>query len=325
MIDKYNRQVNYLRIGLTDRCNLRCRYCMPAAGIDFSHRKDLLTYEELTRLAHIFRGLGVEKVRLTGGEPFVRKDIGKLIESLCTIFPAVHITTNATLLHEHQYIELLKEKGVKSLNISIDSLDRDLFNIITRRDSFDIVYNNILGCIDAGIKVKLNMVAMKNINLHEIPAFIEFGKQHDIEVRFIEAMPFNDSDGNQQQFFPATELLELVKVNYSTNIKPIAAPGSSSLKYLIDDKVKIGIIPAYSRSLCGTCNRVRLTPKGTMLTCLYSKTGTSLRDAMRDEQLDDEQLTALIQTAVLQKKKDGFEEEALRSEGVFESMTTIGG
>lgn len=323
MLDQYNRQINYLRIGVTDRCNLRCRYCMPSEGIDFSQRSELLSYEEMTRLAHIFRALGTEKVRLTGGEPFVRKDIGKLIQRLCSIFPAVHITTNATLLHDH--IDLLKKSGVKSLNISIDSLDRNLFSIITRRDNFDIVYDNILRCIKAGIKVKLNMVAMKGINLHEIPQFIAFGKEHNIEVRFIEAMPFNESDGNQNQFFSAADLLEIVRKDYSENIKTIASPGSSSLKYLIDDKVTVGIIPAYSRSLCGMCNRLRLTPKGDMLTCLYAKAGISLRDAMRDEQLSDTQLKELIQATVWKKKKDGFEEEALRDERVFSSMTTIGG
>lgn len=323
MLDKYNRRINYLRIGVTDRCNLRCRYCMPAEGIDFSERKELLSYEELIRLASIFRDLGVEKIRLTGGEPFVRKDIGQLIQQLCAIFPAVHITTNATLLQDH--IDLLKTSGVKSLNISIDSLDRNLFQLITRRDTFELVQDNILRCITAGLQVKLNMVAMKGINLHEIPDFIAFAKQHDIEVRFIEAMPFNDSDGNQQQFFPASELLELIRNNYSNNIQSVAAPGSSALKYLIDDSIKVGIIPAYSRSLCGSCNRLRLTPKGDMLTCLYATSGINLRDAMRKEQLSDQELKASIQAAVLQKKRNGFEEEALRTEDVFESMTTIGG
>lgn len=323
MLDKYNRRINYLRIGVTDRCNLRCRYCMPAEGIDFSERKELLSYEELIRLASIFRDLGVEKIRLTGGEPFVRKDIGQLIQQLCAIFPAVHITTNATLLQDH--IDLLKTSGVKSLNISIDSLDRNLFQLITRRDTFELVQDNILRCITAGLQVKLNMVAMKGINLHEIPDFITFAKQHDIEVRFIEAMPFNDSDGNQQQFFPASELLELIRNNYSNNIQSVAAPGSSALKYLIDDSIKVGIIPAYSRSLCGSCNRLRLTPKGDMLTCLYATSGINLRDAMRKEQLSDQELKASIQAAVLRKKRNGFEEEALRTKDVFESMTTIGG
>lgn len=323
MLDQYNRRINYLRIGVTDRCNLRCRYCMPSEGIDFSQRSELLSYEEIIRLAHIFRALGTEKVRLTGGEPFVRKDIAGLIEQLCHIFPSVHITTNATLLQDH--IELLKTSGVKSLNISIDSLDRNLFSMITRRDNFDIVYDNILRCIKAGIEVKLNMVAMKDINLHEIPQFIAFGKEHDIEVRFIEAMPFNESDGNQNQFFSAAGLLEIVRKEYSENIKTVAAPGSSSLKYLIDDKVKVGIIPAYSRSLCGMCNRLRLTPKGDMMTCLYAKGGISLRDAMREEQLNDTQLKERIEATVWKKKKDGFEEEALRDERIFSSMTTIGG
>lgn len=323
MLDKYNRRVNYLRIGVTDRCNLRCRYCMPAEGIDFSHRNDLLSYEEILRLARIFRILGIEKVRLTGGEPFVRKDIGILIEQLCSIFPAVHITTNATLLQEH--IITLKTSGVKSLNISIDSLDRDLFAIITRRDNFDIVHDNILRCIEAGIHVKLNMVAMKNVNIHEIPRFIEFGKRHQVAVRFIEAMPFNDSDGNHDVFLSAADMLEFIKTNYSNNIQQLDSSGSSALKYIVDDSVKVGIIPAYSRSLCGTCNRLRLTPKGDMLTCLYSKSGISLRDAMRAERLTDEQLKEFIVAGVMTKKKNGFEEEALRQERVFSSMTTIGG
>ena len=323
MIDKFNRHINYLRIAVTDHCNLRCRYCMPAEGIDFSKRKELLSYEEISRLAYIFRDLGIEKVRLTGGEPFVRKDIGQLIRQLSGIFPAVHITTNATLLHHH--FDLLENKFVKSLNISIDALDRDLFQVITRRDNYNVVLENILHSIAAGIKIKLNMVAMKNVNLHEIPAFIEFGKKYGVEVRFIEAMPFNDSDGNQQQFFSAANLVQLIKEKYSEDIQRIPAPGSAAMEFIVDGTVKVGVIPAYSRSLCGTCNRLRLTPRGDMRTCLYAKSSISLRDAIRHDNLSDAALRQLIQAAVFQKKRNGFEEEKLRSESIFESMTTVGG
>jgi len=295
---------------------------MPAEGIDFAHRNDILSYEEIIRLAKIFAHLGVNKVRLTGGEPFVRKDMDVLLRSLSSIFSRVHITTNATLLSN--YISLIKEVDITGLNISIDSLNRDRFFMITRRDSYDVVMENILNCIDQKIPTKLNVVAMKGVNDMEIIDFVRFGIEHNVEVRFIEAMPFNDDDGNRDVFMPATEIAALIASEYPSLHKKLA-DGSSSDKYIIDGEYPIGIIPAYSRSLCSSCDRIRLTPKGELLNCLYSQTGADLMTLVRNENVSDADISQVIIDNVLKKKKSGFEEEALINKDAFRSMTTIGG
>jgi len=320
--DQYNRIADYLRIGVTDRCNLRCRYCMPAQGIDFAARKDILSYEEIIRLAEIFKQLGVNKVRLTGGEPFVRKDIDILLKRLCHLFPKVHITTNATLLTEH--IPLLKELNISGLNISIDSLDKDKFLLITRRDTFDIVMSNILLCIQKEIPIKLNVVVMKGVNDMEILDFVAFGIEHNIEVRFIEAMPFNEDDGNKDVFMPAIDILKLISSEYPSVSKIENGPVSSSDIYNIDGQ-RVGIIPAYSRTLCGFCNRIRLTPQGELMTCLYSTQGKDLRALLRNPEISNDDLIHAIMESIGAKKKDGFKEERLQEGTVFRSMTTIGG
>ncbi|MBT8189433.1 MAG: GTP 3',8-cyclase MoaA [Saprospiraceae bacterium] len=320
--DNFGRTINYLRIGITDRCNLRCRYCMPEEGIDFSTRTEILRYEEILRLASIFSKLGINKIRLTGGEPFVRKDIAYLIKNLVKIIPDLYITTNATLLKEN--IETLRS-SVKGLNISIDSLDRSNFMLITKRDSFDKVYSNILLCKQEGIPVKLNMVVLKGINDHEIPAFLNFGLQHKIEVRFIEAMPFNDFDGNHKYFISATEIKEIIKKHFPSIRQDNSRPHSAANEFILEETLRLGIIPAYSRTLCGSCNRVRLTPTGKMLTCLYSRSGLDLRELLRDNNISDNDISEFIKGAVQKKKKNGFLEEPSNGTQVFESMTTIGG
>ncbi len=323
LIDQFNRKIDYLRIGVTDRCNLRCRYCMPEEGIDFSKRKDLLTYEEIIRLGKIFRALGIQKVRLTGGEPFLRKGIELLLKELTTVFPQVHITTNATLIHKH--FDLLKDIKIAGLNISIDSLDRNRFQMITKRDDFGIVFQNIMACKAKAIPFKINVVVMQGINDDEIIDFVDFGIKHQIEVRFIEAMPFNDFDGNKSLFLSADKILEIIKSKYVSAHLLKNKSSSSSLKYQINTQTKIGIIPAYSRSLCGSCNRIRLTPKGEMLNCLYAKNGLNLLAQLRDEKISDDNIKTNIIKAVFPKLANGFEEEKLRGEEVFNSMTTIGG
>ncbi len=323
LLDQHNRIASYLRIGVTDRCNLRCRYCMPAEGIDFSDRKELLSYEEIIRLAHIFRELGVDKVRLTGGEPFVRKGIEHLLQALANIFPKVNITTNATLLQNH--FDLLERINISGLNISIDSLHRERFLMITRRDNYERVMENILACLSRGLPVKLNVVTMQGVNDMEILDFVDFAIRHRVEVRFIEAMPFNQDDGNKTVFLSARDILNRIQAVHPSIQKLVPKNASSSDTYLIENQYKIGIIPAYTRSLCASCNRIRLTPKGEFLTCLYSKTGTDLRALLRDPSLDDEAIAAAILNSVAHKLKSGFEEEAKRGEEVFSSMTSIGG
>ena len=296
---------------------------MPEEGIDYSENKELLSSDEIVRLTRIFVGLGVNKLRLTGGEPFVRKDIQTLLERLTEVIPNIHITTNATMLDS--YFELLKKIKIANLNISIDSLDRDRFFMITRRDAYDKVMNNIIACLAHSISIKLNCVVMKGVNDMEIVDFVKFGIKHNVEVRFIEAMPFNDDDGNKDVFMPATEIFALIMEQWSTAHKLDTLDGSSSDLYEIQGGYRFGIIPSYSRSLCGTCNRIRLTPKGQLMTCLYAQSGPDLKSMLRDTSISDQEIVTCITGAISRKKKSGFEEEAMRQEDVFRSMTTIGG
>lgn len=323
MKDQFGREINYLRLGVTDRCNLRCRYCMPEQGIDFSKRDELLSYEEIMRLALIFRDLGVRKIRITGGEPFVRKDIQALISQLAKVFDALHITTNASLLKAH--LDELQRSRVAGLNISLDSLDAENFFRITRRDQFDLIMDNLLECKKRAIPIKLNVVVMSGINDHELAPFIAFGREHQIEVRFIEAMPFNEYDGNRDIFLSHDEILARLRQTYA-NIEPIPSlKPSSAIRYRIGDEYAFAIIPAYTRSLCGQCNRLRMTPKGELLTCLYAHKGLSLRALLRDQKVSDFDIKHQITEAVFNKKSNGFEEEKQVQSDILRSMSSIGG
>ncbi|NNC82364.1 MAG: GTP 3',8-cyclase MoaA [Flavobacteriales bacterium] len=315
--------MDYLRLAVTDRCNLRCRYCMPAQGIDFVHREELLSYDELLRLTSIFRDHGVTKIRITGGEPFVRKDMALLIRELYQQFDQVHLTTNATRIHDH--MELLSHPHMKGMNISLDSLDKENFSRITRRDELGQVMHNLLQALELGIPLKLNVVVMRGMNDEEIPAFLDFGAEHGIPIRFIEAMPFNASDGNKGLFISYKEILESIDSARPGFKEVTSARPSAAIHFENSQGQQVDIIPAYSRLQCGTCNRIRLTPKGKMLTCLYAKTGLDLKERMRNGMASDEELGKAIQDAILNKKKNGFEEEDARHESVFQSMTSIGG
>lgn len=294
---------------------------MPAEGIDYLDRKDLLSYEEIVLLSEVFYELGVRKIRITGGEPFVRKDIGILLQSLSDIFPSVHITTNATLLQNH--INSIKSLGIANFNISIDSLDANRFWMITRRDSYDTVMHNIKTCIDQGISIKLNVVTMQGVNDMEIVDFVRFGMKHKVPVRFIEAMPFNADDGNTAVFMSAADIAQRIAASFPSLTRINSDQPSSSIAYQIGD-YQLGIIPAFTRSLCSSCNRIRLTPKGEMLNCLYSAKGLDLKSLLRSG-ASKRELAEAMTYHVSQKRKTGQIEEAERSETIFNSMTTIGG
>lgn len=293
---------------------------MPAEGIDFAERSDLLTYEEIIRLATIFKSLGICKVRLTGGEPFVRKDMDQLLGSLVQLFPRVHVTTNATKIDAAHIAQL----GVAGLNISLDSLDIHKFHVITRRDVGATVLANIQSCLRQKIPIKINMVVMKGINDNEIIDFIQYGIEHSIPVRFIEAMPFNDGDGNRDVYLSADEILGRIANVY--DVHKLASTEPSAANHYQTDDYSFDVIPAYSRSLCGTCNRIRLTPQGELLNCLYSQSGTDLRALLRDGSNDQQIINAILQNTA-EKMKDGHaaEKEIPSDNQALRSMTTIGG
>ncbi len=327
LIDNHGRIINYVRLAVTDRCNLRCTYCMPEKGIQFLHRSDLLSYEEMLRMTRIFAELGIEKIRLTGGEPFVRRDIMPFIRQLSKTegINKIVLTTNGTLTEP--FIPELKKCGISSVNLSLDSLDAKRFFEITRRDEFDKVWASFLKFLAYDIKVKINSVVMSGKNDADIISLVELTKKYPVSVRFIEEMPFNGIGNHDasESFWSWQKILQRIKTYYPTLTKIQDEPHSTSYNYAIEGhQGTVGIIAAYSRTFCGTCNRLRVTPQGSLRTCLYDSGTFNLRDLMRQTK-DDEFVKIALRDAVAHRAKDGFEAEKNRTFEVHESMTTIGG
>ena len=328
LIDNHGRPINYLRLAVTDRCNLRCFYCMPEDGIRYMPKKDLLTFEEITRLISIMASMGVTKVRLTGGEPFVRSDLMKLIRNIVEIqgIRDVHLTTNGVLTAQH--IPELKRLGIASVNLSLDTLDRQRFHEITRRDEFEPVMETLRQLIDHDIPVKINAVVMEGKNIGDIVPLIELTRSNNVDVRFIEEMPFN-GEGNHYPSLLWTykKILDYIKEQYPGLHKIPDPLYSTSYNYHIPGySGSIGVIAAFSRTFCGTCNRVRVTAQGTLKTCLYDDGALDLRKLLRAS-TDDSLIVENLTSALNSRSKDGFEAEAKRKNHtpVSESMSTIGG
>lgn len=328
LIDNHGREINYLRLAVTDRCNLRCFYCMPEEGIDFVPRADLLSWEEMLRVATIFAKVGVSKIRITGGEPFLRKGLMEFLKALSNIsgIEKISITTNGTLLNGK--IAALKSLGIDAINLSLDSVDAERFFKITRRDDFAKVMHAMQEMLDHDMQVKLNMVVMEGRNIEDIIPMLELTRHQAVSVRFIEEMPFNGTAGQgNESYWSHVRILEHIKAYFPEVYKLQDPPYSTSSNYKISAfKGDFGIIAAYSRTFCGTCNRLRLTPQGLMKTCLYDHGVFNIRDLMRAGATDSEVLDAL-KSALQHRAKDGYEAEKNRFANlpVSESMATIGG
>ncbi|MBL7844860.1 MAG: GTP 3',8-cyclase MoaA [Cyclobacteriaceae bacterium] len=328
LYDNHGRAINYLRLAVTDRCNLRCFYCMPEEGIKYLPKKDLLTFEEIERLVSLLATLGITKIRLTGGEPFVRTDLIQLIRKIVAIpgIHDVHLTTNGVLTAP--YLKELKALGIASVNLSLDTLDKTRFHTITRRDEFDNVMNTFEQLLLHAIPVKINAVVMEGKNIDDILPLIELTKNKNVSVRFIEEMPFN-GEGNHYPNLTWTykKILEYIQQHYPTLQKVNDPDFSTAYHYVVPGyRGNIGIIAAFSRTFCGTCNRIRLTAQGTLKTCLYDDGVLNIRDLIRTGCADEELKNQLL-NAFAHRPKDGFEAEERRGNHrpVSESMSTIGG
>ena len=328
LYDNHGRIINYLRLAVTDRCNLRCFYCMPEQGIDYVAQQELLTYEEMLRLVTILARQGVTKVRVTGGEPFVRKDMLQFLRALCTVdgIEAVHITTNGTLTAG--IVPELKAMGIRSVNLSLDTLDKERFREITRRDVLGDVMKTYHALLDAGIPLKINCVVMDGRNTQDIVPMLELAKDYPVGVRFIEEMPFNGTGAHGDTFaWNHKQILDVIRSAHPSVEKIPDPPFSTSMNYHIPGfKGDVGIIAAYSRTFCGTCNRLRITPVGLLKTCLYDAGIFNIKNLMRAG-ATDEQVVHAISDALNHRAKDGWEAESgrLRTTPVHESMSTIGG
>ncbi|NBU35193.1 MAG: GTP 3',8-cyclase MoaA [Bacteroidetes bacterium] len=328
LFDNHGRIINYARIAVTDRCNLRCFYCMPEEGIQYMPKQELLQFEELERLTKILTELGITKLRITGGEPFVRKDIMKFIESIHALphLEEIHITTNGT--HSADIIPELKRLGIKSVNLSLDTLNAARFFEITRRDLFSEVYHTLESLIIHDIPTKINAVVMANKNIDDLIPLCELTKNTPVSVRFIEEMPFNGTGSHYEQlYWNHVNILAYLKNEYPNLYKMEDPKYATSSNYKIPGYLgSIGIIAAYSRTFCGTCNRIRITPQGTLKTCLYDHGVFNLRDLMRNE-ATDEQIKEALLDSFSNRAKDGWEAEKNRFDffPATESMSTIGG
>ncbi|MGB0887172.1 MAG: GTP 3',8-cyclase MoaA [Vicingaceae bacterium] len=280
--DQFGRIHNYLRISLTERCNLRCTYCMPEEGIQLSEKENVLTHEEIIALAKEFVKLGVNKIRLTGGEPLIKKNIEKIIRELTALPISLGITTNGILLDK--YIDLFKECGAKDINISLDTLDKEKFELMTRRDYYDRVMSNIYQCILAGFNVKINAVLIKGTNDNEIVDFIEFTKDKNVSLRFIEFMPFDGNKWDTSKVVSLDNVLEKVNEHYAESdiIKLEDKKNDTTKNYRIKGyKGSFGVISTVSNPFCDSCNRIRLTANGRIKNCLFSATETNLLNPLR--------------------------------------------
>ncbi|MDF2431647.1 MAG: hypothetical protein JWP44_1278 [Mucilaginibacter sp.] len=315
-------------MAVTDRCNLRCFYCMPEEGLNWLSRKELMTYEEMFQVCSLLVKMGIEKIRITGGEPFVRKDIMKFLTSLSGLqgLNELTITTNGVLTAP--YAKELKRIGVKSVNLSLDTLDANRFFSITGRDEFQKVMSTLDELLKHDIEVKINAVVMDGKNNQDIIPLVEMTKDLPVSVRFIEEMPFN-GDGHLYTGlkWDHVRILEEVKDRYPDIKKTVDPLFSTSYNYQVPGhKGSIGIIAAYSRTFCGTCNRIRITPEGVVKTCLYDNGVLNIKDRLREGDTE-ETVKAVLLNAFNNKAKNGWDAERKRTknQGVHESMATIGG
>jgi cyclic pyranopterin phosphate synthase len=297
LVDSFNRKHDYLRISLTDKCNLRCLYCMPLdLPKSFLASRSMMSVDEIIAIAKVFVDLGVTKIRLTGGEPLVRKDVREIISRLSEFPIQLALTTNAVLVDE--FIDLFVETGLRSVNVSLDSLDAPTFEILSQRKHFNKVVKNIQLLLDRGFHVKLNMVVLKDANHQEIPAFIEMTKNANLHIRFIEFMPFKGNGWDYQQVFSSDEIISLAEENFSFH-KLTDRPNDTARSFQVENyKGTFAIISTMTEPFCKTCNRLRLTSDGKMKNCLFSNGEADILSALRM----GEDIIPIIQQCVWQKK-----------------------
>jgi molybdenum cofactor biosynthesis protein A len=328
LYDNHGRPINYLRLAVTDRCNLRCFYCMPEEGIKYLPKKALLTYEEMEKIVALLAGMGINKVRITGGEPFVRNGLLDFMHRLSQIpgITDLNLTTNGVLTAPH--VKELKAIGIRSVNLSMDTLDRERFRQITRRDELPRVMDTLYGLLEQGIEVKLNAVVMEGKNTDDLIPMTDLTRQYPISMRFIEEMPFNGEGAHYPKLtWNHVRILETLRTHYPDLYKISDGRFSTSYNYAIPGHMgNVGIIAAFSRTFCGTCNRIRLTAQGQLKTCLYDYGVLDVRQLLRSG-VADEEVRQAFRRAFAHRAKDGFEAESQRrlTNPVSESMSTIGG
>ncbi|WP_375570196.1 GTP 3',8-cyclase MoaA [Ahrensia marina] len=305
LIDPFGRTISYLRVSVTDRCDFRCVYCM-AEDMTFLPKRDLLTLEELDRLCSAFIARGVKKLRLTGGEPLVRKNLMSLIEGLSRHLMSgdleeLTLTTNGSQLRQHA--QALYQHGVRRVNVSLDTLDADKFKAITRWGDFDRVMDGIQAAQDAGLKVKLNAVALRGFNEDEIPSMIAFAHERDMDLTLIETMPLGDIDGDRtDQYLPLSQVRKGLEGAFTLTDLPDQTGGPARYVRIEETGGRLGFITPLTHNFCESCNRVRVTCTGTLYMCLGQDDAADLREPLRASE-GDELLQRAIDEAIGRKPK----------------------
>ncbi len=304
IIDNFGRPHTYLRISLTDRCNLRCFYCMPEEGIELMEKPSIMTLEEIIAITRTFRDLGVDTVRLTGGEPLVRKNFGFLVEELAKLGVTLKLTTNGIVLDK--YLDLFDKIGLRKINFSLDTLDKAKSIFITKRDYYERIMRNLEMALDMGMNIKLNVVLIKGVNDNEINDFIALTQHKDLSVKFIEFMPFKGNKWDWSKGVSKEEILQTVGDKFG-EIETLQNPKhSTSTNYKVKGhQGSFGIVSTITNPFCDECNRIRLTADGKMKNCLFATSETDLLTAFRN----GEPIENIILESIKSKKhsRDGMD------------------
>jgi molybdenum cofactor biosynthesis protein A len=327
IVDTFGRVHDYMRISLTERCNLRCTYCMPEEGIELRPRSKFMTKDEVINIAKIFVSMGVKKIRLTGGEPLIRKDAREIIEALAQLPVELAITTNGVLVDK--FIDTFMSSRMRSINVSLDSLQKEKVNAISRRDHFDTIISNIHLLIKHNFHVKLNAVMIRGVNDNEIIDFVEFTKEHNVHFRFIEFMPFDGNKWDWSKGVSYKEMMSTINSVYSDKAQRILDQKNDTAKnYKINGYAgTFAVISSVTNPFCDTCNRIRLTADGKIKNCLFSNTETDLLTHFRQ----GEDIRPLILESIYHKKavRSGMETFAQLADPAEHSknrsMISIGG
>jgi len=314
LLDALKRPIKDLRISVTDRCNFRCSYCMPLDEYEWINKKEILTFEEIARLATLFVGLGIEKIRLTGGEPLVRQNLDKLVAKLSAIdgLQDLCLTTNGALLAEK--VAALKAAGLKRVNISIDSVDPEKFTRITKRGDLSKVLEGIFAAKKYGLHpIKLNAVIEKGINQDDVLSLVEFSRDHGLAIRFIEYMDVGNSNSwTSEKLVSKKEIIETINSRYPLKEVGRAQGSAPSVDYeFVDGRGDIGVIASVTEPFCSSCTRVRLTADGKLVTCLFSDVGHDVKVLLRGG-ASDEEITEFL-TTIWHMRADRYSAERLEA------------
>lgn len=322
LVDNHGRAITYLRLAITDRCNLRCRYCMPDQGATFVPYKEILRYEEMVHLVRIFVGLGIQKLRITGGEPFARRDCVPFMQKIIGIdgVTGLFVTTNGIVTASH--LDDLKKMGISGINLSLDTLDPQYFKSLTRHGLLDNVLATMHGCLEREIPLKINTVVLEETTDENILAIASLAEKYPLTVRFIEKMPFSGGNGFKnggtvklRQRLTGLFDLKEIYCDQPTTARIFELPGFLG---------KIGVIEGHSRKFCPTCNKLRVTPLGVLKTCLYDNGVLDLKAMLRSN-VDDDTISRSIIDSVGKRYVNGLEAEEICTRRDEPSMASIGG